>query len=523
MSRAFYESPLSATAYEQWAWGYRAAERYYPWVYDPSFALGTDEDVYEKVRRDAVTAQAMLFRRHMVAGRDVSVEAASDNEDARLAASIVQDILEQVELFGESRFHLSDGIFRGSSAAWVQGEWRELELGGLPRARWWVPTRLLDLDRRNFRKVWVPEGTDTVEVETPRGAETKTAMRGFHEWTVWSNEVGDWLSVKHPEWFVRFTYQDSQDTLGYGRGLLDSIHYYQSAKTRVLQEGVMACERFGQGFLSLGVDRSGPGGAGKTTADLQNEWLDVLEKHRARHILVHGVEDKLQFHNGFGEGWQLIERLLSYFDNAIRVLILGSNLPTSATSGGSFALAQVQENSTEALIQFDRMLLGEVLTRDLVGLIWSCNTAILKDLGLARGRKPRIRIQQEKRDDPLVAASTITQALQAGIPLKREEVYRKLGFTAPNPDDDVVVSPMQAGGGGRPSYASGTRPMDPPGATRPAPPPGPPEQPVGLPKPSKRGIQLDAEALRAGIKKVQTYGATDAELEELAHRCLGVA
>jgi phage gp29-like protein len=404
------------------------------WIHDPSFSLGTDDMIYEKVRRDAVTQQAMTFRKHLITGRRVVVEPASDDKGSKLAAAVVEELLDQVGMFSDARFNLSEAVFRGSTYAFIEGEFVEgMSIAGQAPMTWWVPRRLVDVDRRRFRLRPVQDPNNPNEIKVV--------------WFLWSVSRQTWEPLEHPEWFVKHTYQRTEDTLHYGRGLLDSLHFYQASKMRVLQEGLAACERFGQGMIVAKLDsmeRPGQTPDGTDNTSYAQEYLRVIDKMRARNTLVHAKEDDLQLLTGFGEGWQLIKELLAHLDNAIRTLILGANLPTSATSGGSFALAEIQENSTEALVQFDRELLSETLTRDLIGLVWSLNAENFRRMGAGMGgvRMPVLRIKQEKREDPQINASVISAALAAGIPLRRDEVYDKLGFTQPQEEDEVIAAPQ---------------------------------------------------------------------------------
>jgi phage gp29-like protein len=135
--------------------------------------------------------------------------------------------------------------------------------------------------------------------------------------------------------------------------------------------------------------------------------------------------------------------MLAYLDSAIRCLALGSNLPTAATTGGSLALAQVQENTTEALIAFDRLLLAETINRDLIGAILRYNAPQIRAAGLGSARAPKFTIRAEKQENPGINAPVAAAALGAGIPLRKDEVYAKLGYTVPGPADDVIA-PRQA-------------------------------------------------------------------------------
>jgi phage baseplate assembly protein gpV len=118
--------------------------------------------------------------------------------------------------------------------------------------------------------------------------------------------------------------------------------------------------------------------------------------------------------------------------------------------GGSYASDAVQQDTREMLVQYDRELLSESLTRDLIGYIRRYNQPILLEAGLLAAEDPRFRIVDERAYDPRVRSEILTQYLQNGIPIKREEVYAGSPFTMPDATDDVfekAPDPMLGLGG----------------------------------------------------------------------------
>ena len=418
----------SANAYQRYAQELSNALLYRDWIYDPDFALGSDSAVYEKIMRDPVTAHAIRFRKHLVAGAEWRIEPASDEEIDKRAAEIVEEAIGKVSNFTDARIRLSSAIFLGSSYAAIQGRRYVQRLAGSERRAWWVPVALIDKDRRRFRRVY---------------------DKASHQrrWEMWSVDREEWEILENPEWFVHSVYDDTESSLRYGRGLLNTIYQFQAAKARTLQDAAALSERMGQGFLMAAIDNMrGPDGRPVAGADSSGTtvaaaWARELDKHRARNILVHDARDKVEILSGFSEGHQLLESLRDYYDATITTAILGAHLPTTATSGGSYALAQIQENSTEALVQADRLRLSDEITRDLVSCVWRYNQLQLEAEGLGEARKPKFRIVNQKREDPHLSAQVVATLLGAGVELRADEVYRKCGFTQPLPDDKVIKSP----------------------------------------------------------------------------------
>ena len=416
---------LSATAYQRYAYMLRDALMMRDWVYDPSFALASDWDIYQKIMRDPVAAHAIRYRKHMVAGTEWRIEPGSDRADDKRAAEMIEDILGSIHNFTDARIRIADSIFTGSSYTFIAGEKNLMSVGGSEKREWWCPYSLKDVDRRRFRRVYNRE-------------------EERHYWEFWSVDRSDWEELENPEWFIHSIYDDVESSLGYGRGLLDTLYQFQACKARILQDSMAASERYGQGFLTVGVDNMrGPDGrpvAGEDNSGttIAQEWSSELEKHKSRHILVHDARDEVKMINGFGEGYQMLTRLIEYFDTSMVTAVLGSNLPTTADRGGSYAMAVVQADSSEALIQADRLRLSDEITRDLIGACWRYNYANFVAEGLGDARVPAFRIVNQKKEDPKEAAPTIERLLNSGIELRKDEIYRKVGFTMPMPEDETI-------------------------------------------------------------------------------------
>ena len=202
-------------------------------------------------------------------------------------------------------------------------------------------------------------------------------------------------------------------------------------------ESLAACERLAQGIVAAKVDGARDAATGLPNEKLIRDWQKVLERLRSKHVLVYDKTDQVEVIQASGEGHALLRDIRDELRTTIHTLILGANITTAANKGGSYALAEVQENSTEALIQFDRESLEESLTTHLIGAIWFHNWANMVDLGIAEDR-PRFNIRQEKHLDPQVRVAVAEAASRMGLPLALDEVYEHIGFRRPGPDDEVL-------------------------------------------------------------------------------------
>ena len=418
----FDDSGRTAEGYQRYTEGLsNLASKH--WIHDPSYALGQDPDVYSKVIRDPVVAHALRFRKHLAAGREWRVEPASEESPADAkAAEIVYDLLAKIHGFTDARIRLGESIFRGSAYEFVEGS-RTFEKIAGEFGSWWVPRRLKNVDRRRFRLVRGPG-------------------RAAPSWEFWSAERRLWEPLEHPEWFVRCTFDDTEASLGYGSGLLDTLYRFQALKSQSMQRMGRASERFANGFAIAklrGADGSPKGGPDAGSQTRASAFMRAFARHRTDDVLAIDSEDDLQFVNGLGEGWGILTDSLGYLDTNMVMAVLGSTLATMQSLGevGSNAKAKEHATSTESISQADRDRLGEDLTRDLVGMVWTQNRWLINELAPGASM-PTLAIGQQKQEDPTVSASVIQILLAAGVPLLKSEVYSKTDFTLPGPGEAVI-------------------------------------------------------------------------------------
>ena len=422
-------SDLLATNSAQTEYGSALASAHAPGrtLWDVDWALQQDPDVYQTIRRDPETLHAIQARKHLVAGRRWRLEPASDRAEDRRAAELVEELLGKVQGFAAARFNLAEAVLRGAAWARVLGHRRRARIGGAD-AVWWVPERLVDVDKRRF-----------VQRALPRAPGAPPRV----EWQMFALATRSWVPLTDDQrrWLVRHAYNDTEDSLRFGRGLTEAIYYYQYAKTIALREGLSGLERWAQGFLVGKVGTLRKASATRTADTAASSLLTVLENFRSRHMAVVDDVDDVKLVDGPTQGHQIVKDFLAYLASGIRVLLLGSNLPTSATEGGSYALAQVQENSTENLVAYDRELLGETLTRELVALAWAANRPLFGALGLGAAEPPRFLVVSEQRRDPLVSAQVAEILLRVGFPLREDELAEATGFSPAGPHDRRLEPP----------------------------------------------------------------------------------
>ena len=391
-------------------------------LWDPSLWLQRDPEAGEKMLRDADIAAAVQQRTHMIAGRNWTIHPLKKQSPrAEISVSIATELLEAIEDFPDVRLNLSTAFFHGSRFGRIHGIPRVLTIGdGKPRT-WWVPTRIEDLDKRFYRIV--------VDTESEVG-----------HWERWGLFEQEWIPETAEDALItiRNVYEDNQSSLGHGRALREALGWWWYAKENVFQESLQAVERFAQGIITAKVQGARDADTGLPNQTVIDEWTDVLENLRSRHVLVYDADDTIEMVSADGTGWEMLSQIRGELRSTIFTLILGSTLTTGQDgSTGSLALGEVHENSTETLIQYDRLLLEKTLTKSLLGCLWTKNHANLWELGI-HNEKPRFSITQEKRLDPAVRAQ-VAQTLNAmGVPLAADDLYDQVGFRKPEDGEDKI-------------------------------------------------------------------------------------
>ncbi len=395
-------------------------------IHDPSIWAGREPEIEDKMLRDADIAHAVQYRKHLIAGRRWNVEPQRDGSPtAPLSTFVATELLATIKDFTNARLNLSSAFFSGSRFGFIHGRPKILTLGdGQPRT-WWLPERIEDMDKRSFRLK--PDIT-----EDSIGAH-------WQRYDIQAQEFVD-LSPQAATRLIRHVYNDDQGSLGHGRGLRDALGWWWYAKQNVFDESLQASERFAQGILTAAVDGARDSATGLPNEEVITAWKDVLEDLRARNVLVHDKADEVSTVQVQGEGWQLMKDLRDEFRSTIYTLVMGANLTTSANEGGSYALAAVQENSTEALIQTDRESLEETLTRHLMGCVWKLNHRNLVDLGI-HNDMPKFSLAQEKREDPLQRAQVAQTVSAMGVPISVADVRDQTGFKKPEDGEELVKPP----------------------------------------------------------------------------------
>lgn len=409
-----------------------AAYRSGTWLYDPDFASLQDVEIWEKLNRDATVRQMISQRCHAVSGRRWIIQPADpDDPQCVKAAEVMDDLVRKVRRFSAGKLLLAKGVFRGSSFSYMQSARINEDISGTGVRNWWTVTQLQDIDRRRIRRVPVRD---------------KQGKLSGVEMQIWSVQDEQWkhLDRNARRALIELVYDDEEERLGYGRGLLESMYFYYYAKSQVLRYGLQGLQRWALGLLIAKVGPEATGSDTRTNDDIAAQMASQLKAHDSANILVMDGRDHVEPHETSGTGHEIVMSLLNYLDDSMRGLALGSVLPSGGGSQvGSLARAAIEQETSEQLMQYDAALLHEALTNHLVGALWDMNLENFQSI-CPGARMPIMTVVQEKFKDPKIAVEIVKTALEAQIPLVREEVHDAIGFSQPRPGQEIYepIEPM---------------------------------------------------------------------------------
>jgi len=430
------------TAGIQYVWTVAAAYRRFAWLIDPDFATQNEPEAWNKIRRDADIAHAIMKRRQAVAGLHWNHEPVEDNDEDKIAAQLMDFLVGRIRRFHFSRYNLAEAIFRGSSWAFIDGDRQPLVYPGDRVRTWWAPNKLRHVDRFRFRLV--REDTyEENEIET--------------RWEFFSIKRQEWIPLERPDLFVRHDFEQTEDTLGYGHGLLQSIYYFWRAKEIVLSQALNGIERFANGTATVAVDGLRAGSTDRNNDEIVDEWIDEYTKQRTQHILVHDKRDEVRMLDWPATGAQMIWETYDRLQQGLDRLILTSTLPTGGgTEKGSLARSSTEEEQMEATFQADRQGMSETIDGSVSSLVWMRNLGIIRAFFAERGmrmpNRPHFKISQQKINDPKTNVDVLERASRIGLPMLLKQIYTKLDLTQPAPDDEVLEPATPATPGLSPGF-----------------------------------------------------------------------
>lgn len=404
-------------------------------VLDPDVAIAKDPDFWRKLDSNPTVLGARSYRRHLIAAPRLLLKPPTAR-DAPLVP-IVRALLGRQQRFGMMLYGLADAAVRGLVVGRILGDFQEVDLlGDGNTRRWYVVKNVRIMDRGRWQIQRVVEGKEV-----------------YYRWAVWDYEIGKWRAPADETHYIFHKVSDVEDQL-YGRDLGAAL-FLLAYSDHILNEASLdTAERFGAPWIKATLSgeiggHSTEGSAMPAFSSMASQLGALIAKLRAKNYLIADDRLKMELLTADLRGADFIAKLRDEIKTDIRILLLGSNLPTAATGGGSFALASVQDESTRRIVTFDRKLLGETISEQLVARLveWNRPTLSTIPVGDGSGRTmadleaPLVELADEEVRDMQDRQMSLTIAREAKLRVRRSDLHDLAQFEQPEadaPEDEIV-------------------------------------------------------------------------------------
>lgn len=350
---------------------------YMGWIPNEYADQAAEDSAYSILKNDSEIARCLHLHSCMSAGENIRVKC----EDEKLK-TIVEKFLKRISGFMHARKSLiENGMLFGLG---IQRKfYKKFVMREFPRFEWVGINSIKEVDTRRVR------------------IERCTEFRDFLYWTMYNPVIDKYVKVLDRNDFPGqmdgdaiqdyiWYFHEEEELNPYFRGIGAVLYPIAYAKSMVLQYWRELCEGWAKPWLVALMDllkgsiSASMGGDFKTATQRINDWLDVLEKARARHAIVMDKNDKLDVIEHGSTGNNICMQFLQYADEKIALALLGAELTTGTGAGvGSYALGNVHRQQTETLIMYSRSRLEEILLRDVVFDLLYRNRWNLYSLGIS--------------------------------------------------------------------------------------------------------------------------------------------
>ena len=437
--------PLTIRSINDQIYAYQLSSAYKsPFVYDPSYSLSKEADIWEIVRNEAGLQSAIdrainaVVRPWRVepskfAGSSFNPETKEVSDNSKKLASICHEALDNARELNKARKWIAQARFLGRTYGVIHWETKYCSLDGAPPMEWKLPIKIKPVDRRRFR--WV-----TGMMEADLNAHRKVELEMFSL----SSNTWERVPRRLRRSMVEYIYEDTEDRLGYGRGLLEALFFLHYFKTGTFKKIVEGIDRYANGVWIGRLDSLRNADTDKTNTDLITAMENVFKKMRSEHAAILGDGDEIEIKEPSGKGFDSALEFVRYLDEEAERLCNGSVRPAghSVDGTGSKAAGEQESETSEAFHQDYREELDEVMDRDYLGSFLYYNHQNLMKLGLGdptKVKRPRFTSEQIKRQDPKDSLEVIQGLHAIGVPLLKAEIYDRTEFTQPDPDHDDVL------------------------------------------------------------------------------------
>jgi len=329
---------------------------YLPWIPEYSHDV---EEFYTILENDAAVSHALNLVALMSSGEFFEI----DCEDEDLSKIIIKG-LSYIRRFGQARKSMvQKSVLYGLSVH--RKYWKKVTWRAYPGMIWEVPSAILEVDRRRMR------------------IERDTEDKNNIWWTIYDPQTDGYIKLEdktvNPGAFLTnqdfiWTEYEREEMSPYLKGIGETLFSLVYLKNRSLQYWGDLTEKWGTPFVVGTINSAkatfnaamNAGGGSQDATTLMNNFLEILENMRSRHVAVKSENDQIDIHEAGNSGQNIIQQLIDYVDNKIQLLILGAELTTIAPSVGSYALGQTHKGITHTITTYNKNIVEEELEQDLI-------------------------------------------------------------------------------------------------------------------------------------------------------------
>lgn len=350
----------------------------------------------EMEERDPHYASVLGVRKRAVSGVEPLVEPASESDQDKKIADAVREAIAEHPGFTDLVEDLLDGIGKGYSI--VETIWETTAEAWRP-ARWrWRPQHHFDWDRETGQELRLLDEANPAEgVELHRFSYLIHAPK---------------LKSGHPS----------------RSGLARLVAFSWMCKSYSLKDWMAFAETYG---LPLRIGKYGPEA---TKEDVEKLYMAVANIGTdAAAVIPDSMRIEFEQIASASAGERVFENLARYLDEQVSKAVLGQTM--TSDNGSSEAQAKVHNEVRHDISEADARAVSGTLQRDMVRPFVDLNYGTSID-------DPKLSIVPKEAEDTDMVLRHTKDLGQAGLTFKASEVRAKLGYSRPDPDDEIF------GGGG---------------------------------------------------------------------------
>lgn len=357
---------------------------------DPEAYLALAEDMEE---RDLHYAGVLSIRKRQVAGLEITVEAAEEDDKSIAHADLVRAAIQR-DGFEDELIDMLDAIGKGFSLTEII--WDTSERQWMPKALKWRDPRLFTFD--------------PTDGETPLlvANEGKEPLRPY-QWIYHTAKVKSGLAIRG--------------------GIARAVAWAFLFKAFTMKDWAIFCEAYGHPL------RLGKYGPGATEAD-KKVLMNAVASIGADFAAIIPASMEIAFEQASISGsHELYERRSDFLDRQVSKVVLGQTGTTDAIAGGH-AVGRVHDQVREDIERSDARQLQATLNRDLV--------MPLIDLNFGRqAAYPKIRIGRPDELDVSKLTQNVTRLVPLGLKVSASFMRDRLGIPDPEDGEELLTAPAR--------------------------------------------------------------------------------